>query len=90
MALAGALDYLLGDPGLRSRLVRAGRRKAAGLRWERIADAVEAAYQEACGLPCAEEPIDIPAPPAGGMVVEPASLRVTVPGMEGPREGSSD
>jgi phosphatidyl-myo-inositol alpha-mannosyltransferase len=84
VALAAALDYLLGDPGLRSRLARAGCRKAASLRWDRIADAVEAAYLEACGLPCAEEPIGIPIPG------EPASLRVTVPGMKGMREGTSD
>jgi phosphatidyl-myo-inositol alpha-mannosyltransferase len=51
VALAGAMDYLLGDPVLRARLVRAGRRKAAGLRWERIGEVVEAAYLEARGLP---------------------------------------
>jgi phosphatidylinositol alpha-mannosyltransferase len=90
VALAGAMDYLLGDPGLRSRLVRAGRRKAAGLRWERIAGVVEAAYQEACGRPRAEEPVGIPASPAGGTADESASLRVTVLGMKDLREGSSD
>jgi phosphatidylinositol alpha-mannosyltransferase len=91
VALAGAMDYLLGDPGLRSRLVRAGRRKAAGLRWERIASVVEAAYQEACGLPRTEEPVGIRVPPADmGTADRSASLGVTAPGMKSVREGSSD
>ena len=89
-SLAGAMDYLLGDPGLQSRLVRAGRRKAAGLRWERIASVVEAAYQEARGLPCGGEPAGIPALPAGDAADELASLSVTVLGMKSLRGDSSD
>lgn len=83
-ALAGAMDYLLGDPALRLRLVRAGRRKAANLRWERVAGAVEAAYLDACGLPRVLESTDLVAPD------ESASLWVTVPGLKGDREGNSE
>jgi phosphatidyl-myo-inositol alpha-mannosyltransferase len=90
VALAGAMDYLLGDPGLASRLVRAGRRKAAGLRWDRIAGVVEAAYQEARGLPGTLEPAGMPVSLAGGAGPEPASVRTTVLGMKGLAEGSSD
>jgi phosphatidylinositol alpha-mannosyltransferase len=85
VALAGAMDYLLGDPVLRSRLVRAGRRKAIGLRWDQVAGLVEAAYRESCGLPC------LPVEPAGILTPnESASLRVTVPGMKGSGKSSSD
>lgn len=90
VALAGAMDYLLGDPGLRSRLVRAGRRKAAGLSWERIAGVVETAYRDACGLPCVEAPAAIPALPAGGTADDPAAPRIAVPGMKSVRDGNSD
>ncbi len=84
VALAGALDYLLGDPGLRATLARAGRRKAANLGWGRIADAVEGAYLEACDLPRRPAPVGDPAPE------RPASMRVGAPGREGSPQSSSD
>jgi phosphatidyl-myo-inositol alpha-mannosyltransferase len=84
VALAGAMDYLLGDPVLRSRLVKAGRRKAAGLGWERVAGLVEAAYREATGRLRVMEPAGLAA--MDGSV----SVEVTVPGTNSPRMGISD
>ncbi len=43
-ALAGRLDALLADPGLRRRLGRAGVRWAARHRWSRVAAAIRAEY----------------------------------------------
>jgi phosphatidyl-myo-inositol alpha-mannosyltransferase len=83
-ALAGAVDFLLGDPALQARLVRAGRRKAANLRWERVAGAVESAYRDACGLPRALEAADV------ATSGEWASLRTTVPDLKGARGANSD
>jgi phosphatidylinositol alpha-mannosyltransferase len=84
VAVAGAMDYLLGDPALHDRLVRAGRRKAAGLRWERVAGAVEAAYREACGLRGA---VETPSP----SVLEPApSLSARDSARKGPLLTNSD
>jgi phosphatidyl-myo-inositol alpha-mannosyltransferase len=84
VALAGAMDYLLGDPTLRARLVRAGRRKAAGLRWERVAGVVEGIYFEACGRPTSVKTESVPEPG------ETASMRVAVADFHDAPDGSSD
>jgi len=78
------MDYLLGDPTLRARLVRAGRRKAASMRWERIAGAVEGIYLEACGMPPAVLPFPVSVPG------DAASLRFAVPGLQESHDGTSD
>jgi glycosyltransferase involved in cell wall biosynthesis len=47
-ALAKALERLIADPGLRSRLGRAGRRRIEELfRWERCVDRMELIYRRA-------------------------------------------
>jgi phosphatidylinositol alpha-mannosyltransferase len=48
-ALAGALDELLRDPALRSRLGEAGRREAARYDWARVGDEIAAVYSEVLG-----------------------------------------
>jgi len=47
--LADGLSRLAGDPGLRERLSRRGRERAAQFRWEDSARAVAAVYREAAG-----------------------------------------
>ncbi|HEX3540118.1 MAG TPA: glycosyltransferase family 1 protein [Acidimicrobiales bacterium] len=46
-ALMAALMQVLGDPALRSRLVVAGRDRAAQFSWRRCADGIEALYRDA-------------------------------------------
>jgi glycosyltransferase involved in cell wall biosynthesis len=45
-ALAGALDRVLADAGLRTELVAAGRRRAAAYSWDAAIDALVALYRE--------------------------------------------
>jgi glycosyltransferase involved in cell wall biosynthesis len=46
-SIAAGLDRLLGDPALRERLGRAGRRRAGEFSWERFAERTLAVLQAA-------------------------------------------
>jgi glycosyltransferase involved in cell wall biosynthesis len=48
-AIAGAMQRLLDDPDLAARLGAAARERASSFTWERTADAVVAAYEDALG-----------------------------------------
>ena len=60
--MAAALQRLRGQPGLRGRLVAAGRREAARFTWDRCAEGVAAAVRARLSLPVPARSSSPPSP----------------------------